>query len=100
MSWKNFLKGGKNIENNYPTHKKGVDRNFKLFEDEYDDEKYVKVRIISDVKFPVDWEEGHVYLSDQKPTSSSLQSGFMMLKKTAQKGVKQSSGCCGLFKNK
>lgn len=96
-NWKNFLAGGKDFESNYPTHKKGVDRGFKLFEDEYDATKYVKVRIISDVKFPVDWDEGHVLLSNQKPKGASLQSGFMMLKKSAQKNVKKSAGCCGLF---
>lgn len=99
-SWKNFLSGGKDLESNYPTHKKGVDRGFKMFEDKYDPKKYVKVRIVSDVKFPVDWDEGRVLLSNQKPTSASLQSGFMMLKKAAQKNAKKSAGCCGLFSSK
>ena len=58
----NYKKGGKHKEKNFPQNKRVIDKNFELFPgvSKYDATRYVKVRLFSNIKFPVDWEERRV----------------------------------------
>lgn len=99
---KNYNKGGKAKEKNFPQQLKGIETNFQYFKGtEYDSSKYVKVRIISNVGFPMDWEDRHVLRVDQDAGKDGriAQSGLFnhLIKDTSKKVQKVSGGCCGLF---
>ena len=54
---KNFEKGGRSKEKNFPTVTQTIDNNFEMFQTQkFDKTKYVKVRVFSNVKFPVNWK--------------------------------------------
>lgn len=98
---KNFNKGGRHKEKNFPLAVSGIDNNFEVFSDgKYDPAKYVKVRIFSNVQFPMDWETNTVLPID-KPIQYNQGDLFNSLVKDTKKKVQTAScGCCGLWSSR
>lgn len=102
---KNYQKGGRTKEKNFPKQLMGIDPNFEIFKgSKYDASKYVKVRIISNVKFPMNWEDKYVLAEGEtrKPKEGENQSSLFnhLIKDTTKKVETVSTGCCGLFGKK
>ncbi|CAI2385107.1 unnamed protein product [Moneuplotes crassus] len=98
---KNYEKGGRAKEKNFPVATSDLDTNFERFSGEkYDSSKYVKVRIFSNTKFPVNWDEKYVLTTDETNERGTASGTFNHIVKDTKKKVKTvSCGCCGLWKS-
>lgn len=93
---KNYKKGGRAKEKNFPIATRIVEPNFETFkEDEkYDPERYVKVRIFSNTKFPVNWQERYVLSTEEVIGNTSATGVFNhVIKDTTKKVQTVSCGC-------
>jgi hypothetical protein len=98
---KNYNKGGRSKEKNFPEATRKIDNNFEVFTgNDYDTSKYVKVRIFSNVQFPMDWETNTVLPVDA-PVQYNQGDLFNSLVKDTKKKVQTAScGCCGLWSSR
>jgi hypothetical protein len=102
---KNYNKGGRARERNFPQVSRQIDNNFEVFKgSDYDSEKYVKVRIISNTHFPMDWQTNTVLTLDQnmKQGGSKNKEDLFnnLVNDTTKKVQTVSMGCCGLWSSR